>query len=131
MTTPFSPRSDFLRVMTERGFIHQCTDLGALDEAALAGPLCAYVGYDATADSLHIGNLVSIMMLRWLQKCGGRPIVLMGGATTRVGDPTDKDQQRPLLSEAEITANLAGIGRTFSTFLTFGDGGSQPVMVDN
>ncbi|MGH7016367.1 MAG: tyrosine--tRNA ligase, partial [Caulobacteraceae bacterium] len=131
MTTSFSPRSDFLRVMTERGFIHQCTDFAGLDQAILERPICAYVGYDATADSLHIGSLISIMMLRWLQKCGGRPIVLMGGATTRVGDPADKDQQRPLLSEAEITANLAGIGRTFSTFLRFGDGGSGAVMVDN
>ncbi|HEV2363566.1 MAG TPA: tyrosine--tRNA ligase [Caulobacteraceae bacterium] len=129
--TAFKPKSDFLRVLIERGFVHQCTDFEALDEALTAGPVTAYVGYDATADSLHIGHLISIMMLRWLQTCGHRPIALMGGGTTKVGDPTDKDQQRPLLSDAQIAANLAGIRRTFDRFLTFGDGPTGAVMLDN
>jgi tyrosyl-tRNA synthetase len=124
-------RSDFVRVMQERGYLHQCTDLAALDAAAATGRLTAYVGYDATADSLHIGHLISIMMLRWFQKTGHRPIVLMGGGTTKVGDPTDKDQQRPLLADAVINANLASIRRTFSRFLTFGEGGSGALMVNN
>ncbi len=127
----FRPKSDFLRVMTERGYIHQCTDLAALDEAAAQGPVTAYVGYDCTADSLHIGHLISIMMLRWFQKTGHRPIVLMGGGTTKVGDPTDKDQQRPLLTEAVINANLASIRKTFAKFLDFGDPPTGAVMVNN
>jgi tyrosyl-tRNA synthetase len=127
----FRPRSDFIRVMQERGYIHQCTDLGALDAAAAAGPITAYVGYDCTADSLHIGHLISIMMLRWFQKTGHRPIVLMGGGTTKVGDPTDKDQQRPLLTDAVINANLASIKRTFTRFLSFGETGQGAVMVNN
>ncbi|HEY2482209.1 MAG TPA: tyrosine--tRNA ligase [Caulobacteraceae bacterium] len=127
----FVPRSDFMRVMSERGYIHQCTDAEALDAAARAGPLTAYVGYDCTADSLHIGHLISIMMLRWLQKCGHRPIVLMGGGTTKVGDPTDKDQQRPLLSDETIAANMASIRQTFAKFLTFGDPPSGALMVNN
>jgi len=125
----FKPRSEFLRVMLERGFVHQCTDLAALDEAASAGPITAYVGYDCTADSLHIGHLISIMMLRWFQKTGHRPITLMGGGTTKVGDPTDKDQQRPLLTDAVINANLASIQRTFSQFIDFANGAA--IMVNN
>jgi tyrosyl-tRNA synthetase len=127
----FRPRSDFVRALQERGYIHQCTDLAALDAAAAAGRVTAYVGYDCTADSLHIGHLISIMMLRWFQKTGHRPIVLMGGGTTKVGDPTDKDQQRPLLTDAVINANLASIRRTFSRFLTFGETGGGAVMVNN
>jgi tyrosyl-tRNA synthetase len=127
----FVPRSDFLRIMRERGFIHQCTDLEALDAAALAGPVTTYVGYDATADSLHIGHLISIMMLRWLQKTGHRPIVLMGGGTTKVGDPTDKDHQRPLLSDEAIAANIASIRQTFAKFLTFGEGPTGAIMANN
>jgi tyrosyl-tRNA synthetase len=127
----FTPRSDFIRVMQERGYIHQCTDLAALDAAAAACPITAYVGYDCTADSLHIGHLISIMMLRWFQKTGHRPIVLMGGGTTKVGDPTDKDQQRPLLTDEVINANLASIRRTFSRFLDFGETGGGAVMVNN
>ncbi len=129
--TAFAPRSDFVRVMSERGYIHQCTDLEALDSAAATGPLTAYVGYDCTADSLHIGHLISIMMLRWFQKCGHRPIVLMGGGTTKVGDPTDKDQQRPLLSDETIAANMASIRETFAKFLTFGDPPNGALMVNN
>jgi tyrosyl-tRNA synthetase len=133
----FKARSDFVRVMQERGYLHQCTDLAALDAAAAAGAVTAYVGYDCTADSLHIGHLISIMMLRWFQKTGHRPIVLMGGGTTKVGDPTDKDQQRPLLTDAVINANLASIRRTFSRFLSFGETsgsderGLGAIMVNN
>ncbi|MBV9994224.1 MAG: tyrosine--tRNA ligase [Caulobacteraceae bacterium] len=127
----FRPKSDFLQVLKERGFIHQVTDLEALDEAARAGVVTAYVGYDCTADSLHIGHLISIMMLRWLQKTGHRPIALMGGGTTKVGDPTDKDQQRPLLTDAVINTNLASIKGTFQKFLRFGDGPTDAVMVNN
>ena len=127
----FKPRSDFLRIMIERGYLHQCTDLEALDAALNAGVVTTYVGYDATADSLHIGHLISIMMLRWLQKCGHKPITLMGGGTTKVGDPTDKDQQRPLLSDAVIAANIAGIQKTFAKFLKFGDGPTDAVMLNN
>jgi tyrosyl-tRNA synthetase len=127
----FSPRSEFLQVMRDRGFIHQCTDFASLDAAALAGPVTAYVGYDCTADSLHIGHLISIMMLRWFQKTGHRPIVLMGGGTTKVGDPTDKDQQRPLLTDETINANLASIRRTFDKFLDFEAGPTGALMPNN
>jgi tyrosyl-tRNA synthetase len=130
-TATFKPRSDFLRIMIERGYLHQCTDLEALDAALQAGLVTTYVGYDATADSLHIGHLISIMMLRWLQKTGHRPITLMGGGTTKVGDPTDKDQQRPLLSDAVIASNIAGIQKTFAKFLTFGDSPTDAVMLNN
>ncbi|MGA0601089.1 tyrosine--tRNA ligase [Caulobacter sp. KR2-114] len=127
----FRPKSEFLKVLLERGYVHQCTDLEALDAAAASGVVTAYVGYDCTADSLHIGHLISIMMLRWFQKTGHRPIALMGGGTTKVGDPTDKDQQRPLLTEAVINANLAGIQKTFDKFLTFGSGPKDAVRVNN
>src|ERR1700687_1692259 len=98
-------KSDFLQVLTERGYIHQCTDLAGLDEKASRGPLTAYIGFDATADSLHVGNLVSIMLLRWLQKTGHRPIVLMGGGTTKIGDPSGRDETRQLLADEKINAN--------------------------
>jgi tyrosyl-tRNA synthetase len=127
----FRPRSDFVRILQERGYIHQCTDLEALDAAAADGVVTCYVGYDATADSLHIGHLISIMMLRWLQKTGHRPIALMGGGTTKVGDPTDKDKQRPLLTDAVINANLASIRTTFDKFLSFGSGPTDAIMVNN
>src|SRR5581483_5655300 len=127
----FKPKSDFLRVMQERGYIHQITDAEALDAALSAGVVTAYVGYDCTADSLHIGHLISIMMLRWFQRTGHRPITLMGGGTTKVGDPTDKDQQRPLLSDAVIEANLASIKTVFAKFLRFGDGPTDAFMVNN
>ena len=127
----FKPKSDFLRVMRERGYVHQITDAEALDAAFRSGVVTTYVGYDCTADSLHIGSLISIMMLRWLQKTGHRPIALMGGGTTKVGDPTDKDQQRPLLTDAVIEANLAGIKGVFQKFLSFGEGPTDAVMVNN
>ena len=125
------PKSDLVRVYTERGYIHQCTDLEGLDAAARAGRITAYVGYDCTADSLHVGHLVSIMMLRWMQKTGHRPIALMGGGTTKVGDPSGKDDSRRLLAEEAIAANLAAIRRSFGNFLAFGDGPSDAIMVDN
>jgi len=127
----FKPKSDLLKILIERGYVHQCTDLEALDAAAVAGVVTAYVGYDCTADSLHIGSLISIMMMRWLQKTGHRPIPVMGGGTTKVGDPSDKDTQRPLLTDAVINANLASIRRVFATFLEFGEGPTGAVMVNN
>ncbi len=122
--------SDFVRVLDERGFIHQVTDASALDAAAAAGVVTAYVGYDCTAPSLHVGNLVSIMMLRHLQQTGHRPIVLMGGGTTRVGDPSGKDEGRQLLDDARIGANKASIRRIFERFLSF-EGPNAAITVDN
>jgi tyrosyl-tRNA synthetase len=122
--------SSFLRTLDERGFVHQITDAAALDAAALAGPITAYGGFDCTAPSLHIGNLVLIMMLRHLQRTGHRPIVLMGGGTTKVGDPSGKDEGRQLLDDARIAANMASIRRIFERFLDF-DGPNAAVMVDN
>ena len=126
-----TPRSPFLATALERGYIHQCTDIEALDERLCAGQLVAYVGYDCTADSLHIGHLMSIMLLRLFQKRGHKPIVLMGGGTTRIGDPSFRDEARPLLDDAQITANLASIRRIFTNFLSFGDGPIDAVMVNN
>jgi tyrosyl-tRNA synthetase len=130
-TAPFTPRSDFLRVMIERGFLHQCTDLEGLDERLSKGVVTAYNGFDATADSLHIGHLVPIMMLRWLQRTGHRPISLMGGGTTKVGDPSGKDESRKLLSDTEIAANIASIQKTFDRFLAYGKGATDAIMVNN
>ena len=127
----FTPKSEFIRVLQERGYIHPCTHLEELDTAAAEGVVTAYVGYDCTADSLHIGHLISIMMLRWLQKTGHRPITLMGGGTTKVGDPTDKDKQRPLLTDAVIASNMASIKTTFGRFLSFGDAANDAIMVNN
>ena len=124
-------RSDFLTVLQERGFIHQASEPEALDDAFVNGTVTAYVGYDATASSLHVGSLVSIMMLRWMKKCGHRPIVLMGGGTTRVGDPSGRDESRRLLDDAAIQANIDGIKRIFSEFVTFGGNGNDALMVDN
>lgn len=125
-------RSPLLQTLEARGFIHQCTDSERLDAlAAGTEPLVAYVGYDATGDSLHVGHLVSIMMLRWLQRTGHRPIVLMGGGTTQVGDPSGKDESRRLLTTEQIAANIAGIERVFRTFLDFGDGPTGALMVNN
>ncbi len=127
-----TPRSELLRVFVERGYLHQCTDAEALDRlAAEPGAVVAYVGYDATADSLHVGHLVSIMMLRWLQRCGHRPIVLVGGGTTKVGDPSGKDETRQLLTQAQIDANIASIAGTFRRFLRFGDGPDGAILVNN
>src|SRR6202522_4206617 len=124
-------QSDFLRTLQERGFIHQQTDAAALDAATRRGVVTAYVGYDATADSLHVGNLVSIMLLRHLQRTGHRPIVLMGGGTTKVGDPSGRDETRQLLSESQIAANIASIRQIFEHYLDFGDGPTGAVVVNN
>jgi len=124
-------RSDFMRVLHERGFVHQCTDDATLDGLAGDGSITAYIGFDCTADSLHVGSLVQIMMLRWLQRSGHKPIVLMGGGTTKIGDPSGRDASRQLLSEAQIAANKAGIQKCFARFLTFGDGSGDAMMVDN
>ncbi|WP_291296206.1 tyrosine--tRNA ligase [Elioraea sp.] len=125
------PRSDFLRIASERGFVHQCTDMAALDEKLRAGPLAAYVGYDCTADSLHVGHLISIMLLRLWQNTGNRPVVLLGGGTTRIGDPSFRDESRPLLTDAQIEANKRGIRGVFEQFLAFGDSGPGAIEVDN
>ena len=128
MTTP---RSDLLRVLTERGFVHQCTDPAGLDALAAKGPITAYIGFDCTAPSLHVGSLVQIMLLHWLQQTGHKPIALMGGGTSKIGDPSFKDEARKLLSEADIARNMAGIKRVFGQFLRFGDGASDAVMANN
>ena len=128
---PFKPRSDLVRVLQDRGHIYQATDLEGLDQAALAGPISAYIGFDATASSLHVGSLVQIMTLRRLQQTGHKPIVLMGGGTTKVGDPSDKDKSRPLLTDELINANIAGIKRAFDPFLRFGDGPTDAIMPNN
>ena len=120
-----------MRVLSERGFIHQCTDDGALDALAAQGRLSAYIGFDCTADSLHVGSLVQIMMLRWLQTTGHRPIVLLGGGTTKIGDPSGRDRSRALLSEDAIAANKEGVRRSFAGFLSFGDGAGDARLVDN
>jgi tyrosyl-tRNA synthetase len=124
-------RSDFLRTLDERGFIHQVSHPAELDLAFAKGPVTAYIGFDCTARSLHAGSLVQIMMLRWLQQTGNRPIALMGGGTTKIGDPSFKDEARKLLSVAEIAANLAGIQQVFARFLNFGGGTSDALMVNN
>ena len=125
------PSSDLLRVLQERGFIHQCSDLAGLDGKAAAGGLTAYIGFDCTARSLHVGSLLPIMLLRWLQKTGGKPIVLVGGGTTRVGDPSGKDESRKLLSLENIEANKRELQKVFASFLSFGEGPSDAMMVDN
>jgi tyrosyl-tRNA synthetase len=124
-------RSQFLRTLGERGFVHQCTDLEALDALAAEKTLTAYIGFDCTAPSLHVGNLISIMMLKWLQEAGHKPIVLMGGGTTKVGDPSGKDNSRMLLDDAEIAENMRRIEQVFSKFLDFGDGPTDAVMINN
>jgi len=126
-----TPRSTFLSTAIERGFVHQCTDLETLDARLHGGRVTAYIGYDCTADSLHVGSLVGIMLLRLFQKCGHKPIVLMGGGTTRIGDPSGKDEARRLLDDAEITRNMMGIGTVFSKFIEFGDGPGDATMVNN
>jgi len=131
MTSQPAFKSEFLRVLQSRGYVHQITHPTELDEACVAGPIVAYIGFDATAASLHVGHLFSIMTLRRLQQAGHKPIVLMGGGTTKVGDPTDKDQQRPLLTDAQIQANIDSIKTVFERFLTFGDGPTDAVMVNN
>ncbi len=124
-------KSEFLNIVSERGFVHQCTDRDALDAAMAEGTVTAYIGFDCTAPSLHVGSLVPIMMLRHLQKAGHKPIVLMGGGTTKVGDPSGKDESRQMLSADDIKANMDGIKTIFERFLTFGDGPTDAIMLDN
>ena len=127
----YHPKSDFLRVMIERGFLADCTDYQGLDEALAAGVVPAYIGFDATASSLHVGSLIQIMMLRWLQKTGHKPIVLMGGGTTKVGDPSFRADERPLLTPAQIDANIEGIKQVFSHYVDFGANETDAIMVNN
>lgn len=131
MTAEPKFKSEFLRTMRDRGYIHSITHPVELDEAAANGRVIAYIGFDATAASLHVGSLLQIMMLRRLQQAGHKPIVLMGGGTTKVGDPTDRDSSRPLLTTEQIQANIASIKTVFAKFLSFGDGPADAVMVDN
>jgi len=124
-------KSDFLRVLAERGFIHQVSEPEALDELAARGPITAYIGFDCTAPSLHVGSLLPIMMLHWMQQTGHRPIALMGGGTTRVGDPSGKDESRKILTDEIISDNLRSIREIFSKFLTFGSGARDAIMANN
>jgi tyrosyl-tRNA synthetase len=123
--------SPFLATVTERGYLQDCTDLDGLDAGLKAGPMVAYIGFDCTADSLHVGHLISIMLLRHWQRTGNKPIVLMGGGTTQIGDPSGKDASRQLLTKDEIARNKTSIARVFSRFLRFGDGPSDAIMADN
>ncbi|PIB24682.1 tyrosine--tRNA ligase [Amylibacter kogurei] len=127
----YKPKSEFLQVMQQRGFLQDCTDLQGLDERLLEGPLATYIGYDATAKSLHVGHLLNIMMLRWLQKTGHKPITLMGGGTTKVGDPSFRADERPLLDNAAIDANIDGMKQVFAKYLSYGDGKTDAVMLNN
>ena len=131
MTNEFTPKSDFLHVLLERGFVHQCSDFPGLDEKALQGGLAAYIGFDCTAPSLHVGSLLPIMLLSWLQRTGGKPLPLMGGGTTRVGDPSGKDESRKLLSVEQINLNKESIRKIFERFLKFGDAPNDALMLDN
>src|SRR3954453_4467042 len=123
--------SSLMRLLHERGYIHQATDGAALDALADTQVVPGYIGFDATAPPLHVGNLGQIMQLRRLQQAGHKPIVLMGGGTTKVGDPSGKDEGRKLLSEEDIAANIASIRRVFERFLTFGDGPTDAIMLNN
>jgi tyrosyl-tRNA synthetase len=127
----YHAKSDFMRVMMERGFLADCTDYQGLDEALVAGVVPGYIGFDATAKSLHVGSLIQIMMLRWLQKCGHKPIVLMGGGTTKVGDPSFRSEERPLLTPSQIDANIAGIRQVFAAYVRFGEGRNDAIIVNN
>ncbi|MGH6719094.1 MAG: tyrosine--tRNA ligase, partial [Alphaproteobacteria bacterium] len=127
----FRPRSEFLTRVQGRGYLHQCTDLAELDRRAASGTIVAYIGFDCTAPSLHVGHLMSIMVLRHLQQSGHKPIVLMGGGTTKIGDPSLRDEARPLLTEADIARNMAGIRRVFERYVRFGDGPTDALVVDN
>ena len=124
-------KSDFMRIVHERGMVHQCSDAARLDELLSTGTRTAYIGFDCTADSLHIGHLLQIMLLRWWQKAGHKPITLMGGGTTKVGDPSGRDESRQLLSPEQIDANMASIKKSFANYLTFGRGKTDAVMANN
>ena len=124
-------KSDFLNTLDERGFIHQCSDFAGLDALAARGEAVGYIGFDCTAPSFHIGNMIVLMMLRWLQKTGNKPIVLMGGGTTRVGDPSGKDETRKILSIEQIEANKASMQKAAAKLMTFGSGRTDAIMLDN
>jgi tyrosyl-tRNA synthetase len=125
------PRSEFLHEATERGFVFQCTDTDALDAALKAGPVSGYIGYDLTADSLHVGHMVQIMLLRLLQRTGNKPVALMGGGTSKIGDPSFREEARQLLTDEQLAVNMAGIRRNIAPFLTFGDGPTDAIMPNN
>jgi tyrosyl-tRNA synthetase len=127
----YHPKSDFMRVMIERGYLADCTDYQGLDEALNAGVVTAYIGYDATAKSLHVGHLLNIMMLRWFQKTGNKPITLMGGGTTKVGDPSFRSDERPLLGPEQIDENIEGMKQVFAKYLSYGDGATDALMLNN
>ena len=127
----YKPTSEFLQIMTTRGYLADCTDMEGLDTALKSGIVPAYIGFDCTADSLHIGNMLQIMMLRWLQKSGHKPIVLMGGGTTKIGDPSGKDESRQLLTPEKINQNMEGMKRGFASYITFGDGPTDAEMLNN
>jgi len=124
-------KSDFMRIVHERGMVHQCSDAARLDELLSTATRTAYIGFDCTADSLHIGHLLQVMLLRWWQKTGHKPIALMGGGTTKVGDPSGRDETRQLLTPQQIDANMASIKRSFANYLAFGDGPTDAVMANN
>ncbi len=124
-------KSDFMRIVHERGMVHQCSDAARLDELLATGVRTAYIGFDCTADSLHVGHLLQIMLLRWWQKCGHKPIALMGGGTTKVGDPSGRDETRQLLTVEQINANMASIRTSFAHYLTFGSGPTDALMANN
>ncbi|KUP91379.1 tyrosine--tRNA ligase [Tritonibacter horizontis] len=127
----YHPKSDFIAIMMERGFLADCTDYQGLDDALVSGTQTAYIGYDATAKSLHVGHLLNIMMLRWLQKTGHRPITLMGGGTTKVGDPSFRADERPLLGPEQINANIAGMQKVFAKYLDYSDAPAGALMLNN
>jgi len=127
----YHPKSEFISIMISRGFLADCTDYQGLDEAMQAGVVPSYIGYDATAQSLHVGHLLNIMMLRWLQKSGHKPITLMGGGTTKVGDPSFRSDERPLLGPDQIDANIRGMGQVFSRYLSYGEGETDAIMLNN
>ncbi|MBS1303711.1 tyrosine--tRNA ligase [Loktanella sp. SALINAS62] len=127
----YHPKSDFIAVMMERGFLADCTDYQGLDDALSNGVVPAYIGYDATAASLHVGHLMNIMVLRWLQKTGHKPITLMGGGTTKVGDPSFRSDERPLLGPEQIQANIDGMGQVFAKYLSYGDRATDAIMLNN
>ncbi|WP_417247668.1 tyrosine--tRNA ligase [Celeribacter sp.] len=127
----YHPKSDFMSVMIERGFLADCTDYQGLDEALVQGVVPTYIGYDATAKSLHVGHLLNIMMLRWLQKTGHKPITLMGGGTTKVGDPSFRADERPLLTPDQIDDNISGMKQVFAKYLDYGDGPTDALMLNN
>src|SRR5882757_2508936 len=122
-------KSDFMRIVHERGMVHQCSDAARLDALLQSGVRTAYIGFDCTAKSLHVGSLLQIMLLRWWQKCGHKPIILLGGGTTKIGDPSGKDESRPPLTDAQINENMDSLKQVFSKFIDFGT--DKAIMVNN